>query len=139
MNSVYAKICNVQSGTIKINNRQIESTVRLYRWLTQVEVLATRANMAPAIRCRPNVAIPANPGGIGSNEPANLIGNPANLHVVWNGYEIGVGGNKSAKYFTKIEHSRVKYIYSHSMVFSKGVLERMIRMGTTCDAAIVRI
>ena len=138
MKSVYAKICNIQSGIIEINNRHIESTTKLYRWLMQVEVLATKAAMAPAVRHRPNVATSANPEGGGSYEPSNLTGNPPNLHVVWNDYERGVGGNKPAKYFTKTVCGRVKHMYYRRLVLWKGV-EKMIARGTICDTAIESI
>ena len=72
--------------------------------------------MAPAVRRRPNIASPANPGGIGSDEHANLTGNLPNLHGVWNDYESGVGGNKPVKYFTKTECGRVKHMYSCRLV-----------------------
>ena len=95
--------------------------------------------MAPApVRHRPNVATPANPGEIGSNEPANLTGNPPNIHVVWNDYETGVEGNTPAKYYTKTEHSRAKHMYSCRLLLWKAV-EMMMCRGTTSDAAIERI
>ena len=135
---MYANICNVQSGIIESNNWQIESTAKLCMRFTRVELLATRAAIAPAIRCRPGVVTPANPGGAGGDEPTNLTGNPPNFHVVWNDYETGIGGNKPAKYFTKTESGRVKHMYSRRLVLWKGV-GRMIARGTTCNAVIERI
>jgi len=92
--------------------------------------------MAPAARRRPEAI--ANPGGARTEEPATLSGCPRSLHVLWNEYETGIGGSEPAKYFTKEERGKVKHKYSRRLVLWKAV-ERMIRRGTDCDAAIQRI
>ena len=136
MCAVHAKICNIQIGVHDINNRQIESHAKLYNKLKRVELLATRSAMAPAARRRPEAI--ANPGGAGTEEPATLSGCPRSLHVLWNEYETGIGGSKPAKYFTKEDRGKVKHKYSRRLVLWKAV-ERMIRRGADCDAAIQRI
>jgi hypothetical protein len=42
--------------------------------------------------------------------------NPKNLFVLWQEYEIGLGGCKAAKLFTQEEQGRVKHKYSWQKV-----------------------
>jgi regulator of replication initiation timing len=47
---------------------------------------------------------------------ATLSPNPKNLFILWQEYEIGLGGRKAAKLFTREERGRVKHKYSRQKV-----------------------
>ena len=137
MNAVYAKLCSIQNKVDEVENRQITFISRFERKLQRVETLATRAAMTPISRRRP-VQRTTNPGGQGTDVPANLISCPRSLYALWNEYESGVGGNKPAKDFTRAERGKVKHMYSRRLVLWK-VVERLISRGASCDEAVHRI
>ena len=72
--------------------------------------------------------------------PAKLSGCPKTLHVLWDEWQNGIGGNKPAREFTRRERGqeKVKHLYSKRKKFWFCV-ERMLSNGTTLVVAIRRI
>jgi hypothetical protein len=89
-----------------------------------------RIAIQPARRVRNNNA----------NEIRNaaLPPNPRSLHVLWQEYEFGIGGRKSAKWFTTEERGRVKYSYYRRKVIWDRIAA-MIRAGWMSATAVDRI
>ena len=77
---------------------------------------------------------------------ARIVGNysttlskcPRTLHVLWQEYQFGIGGEKAARLYTAEERGRNKYNFSLRKPFW-DLVERMIRNGLTGQAAIHRI
>jgi len=70
--------------------------------------------------------------------PANLSPTPRNLHMLWQEWEHGIGGNKAAKLFTPEERGRVKHKYCRRRVIWKCI-ERQIARSVSYNVAIDRI
>jgi regulator of replication initiation timing len=69
---------------------------------------------------------------------ATLSPNPKNLFILWQEYEIGLGGRKAAKLFTREERGRVKHKYSRRKVVW-DCISNLVRAGLTAHLAIDRI
>ncbi len=57
------------------------------------------------------------------------------LHVLWDEYESGIGGNKAAREFTAMERGNVKFIYCRRKIVW-DVIDNMCNRGISSDAAI---
>lgn len=66
---------------------------------------------------------------------ATLMKNPRTLHLLWQEYEIGIGGRKPAKNFTVSERGRVKYAYYRRKIVWETIA-RLVRAGFTAQVAI---
>jgi hypothetical protein len=69
---------------------------------------------------------------------ATLSANPRSLHVLWEEYEIGIGGRRAAKLFTKDERDKVKHKY-HRRKMVWDLISTLVRGGLTAQVAIDRI
>lgn len=63
---------------------------------------------------------------------------PKTLYVLWQEYELGIGGRKPARLFNASERGKVKYNYSLRKVFW-NLCDRLIRRGHTSSTAIDKI
>ena len=72
------------------------------------------------------------------NPRAILMHSPRNLHVLWDEYVNGVGGNKPAKYFTRAERGRCKFKYSRRK-HVWDMVDGMVRAGIPSRDAVDRI
>ena len=69
---------------------------------------------------------------------AELMPRPSDVYVLWDEYNVGVGGRKPARLFTRQEKGRVKHKYCRR----KGVwdtLSVLINAGLTREAACARL
>ena len=74
-------------------------------------------------------------------EPKNhssLSKTPKTLFVLWQEFEVGIGGRKPARLFTRVERGRVKCLYCRRKVLWEAVA-RLVRAGFTAHVAIDRI
>ena len=75
----------------------------------------------------------------GHRDPrALLTPNPRTLHVLWDEYIRGIGGNKPAREFTRAERGPVKHKYSRRKVFW-DLVEELCRAGHSSNDVIDRI
>jgi hypothetical protein len=63
---------------------------------------------------------------------------PKTLFVLWQEFEVGIGGRKPARLFTRVERGRVKCLYCRRKVLWEAVA-RLVRAGYTAHVAIDRI
>jgi hypothetical protein len=74
----------------------------------------------------------------GMDPRALLTPNPRTLHVLWEEWIRGVGGNKPAREFTRVERGRAKYKYSRRKnVWT--VISKMVNAGLSAHEAIERL
>jgi hypothetical protein len=74
-----------------------------------------------------------------SATPASLSPNPKNLFELWQEYQAGIGGRKAAKLFTQSERGgKVKHKY-HRRKVVWSMVDGLVRLGLTADAAIDQI
>ena len=75
----------------------------------------------------------------GSVHPrAILMRSPRSLHVIWDEYVNGVGGNKPAKFFTRAERGTCKCIYSRRK-HVWDMVDGLVRSGVPARDAVDRI
>ena len=74
----------------------------------------------------------------GTNYVSTLSSTPRTLHVLWQEYKFGLGGQKAARLFTAVERGKVKYTYHRRKVVWDIILMR-IRAGNTAQIAEDRI
>ena len=105
--------------------------------LDDTTAVATPAASAAANEVRDAVAAGRNEQLPGPGV-AILSRNPRDLHVLWQEYEFGIGGNKPAKYFTPEERGSCKHKY-HRRKLIWDRLTLMIRNGYTPQTAIHKL
>jgi hypothetical protein len=69
---------------------------------------------------------------------SSLSKTPKTLFVLWQEWEVGIGGRKPAKLFTRVERGRVKFIYCRRKILWETVA-MLVRAGYTAHTAIERI
>ena len=79
----------------------------------------------------------ANPA-IGVPFASTLSPNPRTIHLLWVEYEIGIGGRKPARDFTRVERGRVKHKY-HRRKLIWDCVSRLVRAGLTAQVACDRM
>ena len=72
------------------------------------------------------------------NPRAILMRSPRNLHVIWDEFINGTGGNKPAKFFTRAERGTCKFVYSRRKHIW-DMVEGLVRAGVPSRDAIDRI
>ena len=76
--------------------------------------------------------------GVHQVNNASLSRTPRSLYILWQEYEVGIGGQKPAKLFTPSERGKVKVVYcKRKVVWDK--ISALVRAGYTSDAAIDKI
>ena len=65
----------------------------------------------------------------------SLLPNPRDLFVLWQEYEVGVGGRKAAKLFTRVEKGKVMFKYCRRKIVWECI-HRLVRSGHSSDSAI---
>ena len=69
---------------------------------------------------------------------ADLSPTPRTLYVLWQEYQVGIGGRKAARLFTREERGKVKHKY-HRRKVVWDLISRLIRAGLTAQVACDRI
>ena len=70
--------------------------------------------------------------------PANLTQHPRSLYILWQEWELGIGGRKAARLFTAKERGRVKCTFTRRKA-AWDAIENLVRSGLTADRAIDRL
>jgi hypothetical protein len=94
------------------------------------EAIATSTASVPQEELGPRQARPS--------FECSLMPNPRDLFVLWQEYEVGVGGRKAAKLFTRVEKGQVKFKYCRRKIVW-DCIHRLVRSGHTSDNAIDEI
>jgi hypothetical protein len=69
---------------------------------------------------------------------STLSPTPRSVYILWQEYEVGIGGRKPARLFTPVERGKVKYTY-HRRKVVWDVIAMRVRAGDTAQVAIDRI
>ena len=69
---------------------------------------------------------------------AVLVRSPRTLHQLWDEYIKGIGNNKPAKDFTRLERGRHKFVYCRRKIVW-DVVANLVRAGVPASEAIGRI
>ena len=70
--------------------------------------------------------------------PANLTQQPRTLYILWQEWELGIGGRKAARSFTAEERGRVKHTFTRRKA-AWDAISNLVRSGLTADRAIDRL
>jgi hypothetical protein len=73
-----------------------------------------------------------------ANYVSTLSPTPRSLYILWQEYEVGIGGRKPARLFTPVERGKVKYSY-HRQKVVWDVIATQVRAGDTAMIVIDRI
>ncbi len=73
-----------------------------------------------------------------ANYVSTLSPTPRSRYILWQEYEVGIGGRKPARLFTPAERGKVKYSY-HRRKVVWDVIASLVRAGDTAQVAIDRI
>ena len=78
-------------------------------------------------------------GGNGGAGPvAALSSTPRDLYVLWQEYQVGIGGRKAARMFSSFERGRVKHKFTRRKVVW-STIDKLVRGGLNANVAIDRI
>ena len=121
----------------RINDRLIRIETTHTNGLAQVNANIGRIAHWPAQPIQNNNEnLPERLGGV---EPtATLSSCPRTLYVLWQEWEVGIGGRKAARLFTARERGRVKYSYHRRKVVWDAI-QHQVYVGHTAERAIDRI
>ena len=137
-NAIYAKVASISLKVTEMQNQQIAHIADVDRRLRRLTQMVRGIAVAPARRragpLRARVGAPI----IADARPAVLSAHPRTLHLMWEEYTNGIGGNKAARDFTAQERGRCKYKYSRRLVVWKCI-ERLVVRGNTLNMAFRRI
>ena len=124
------KISNAASAGA-VSARSVAPAVSARATPGAIRAAPTAARATPAFR-----SIPLDfRASLADGRPAVLMRNPWDLHVLWQEYAFGVGGNKPAKYFTRKERTSCRPTYGNRKIFWDH-LTFMIQNGHTPLTAI---
>ena len=131
-NMMYAKVTGIARDVVEVKNTQASQYAETHRQMRRLERNVNRVATVPGTRVR--IVGGGNAGGV-RVKPANLVGAIKDLHVLWNEYESGIGGNKPAREFTAQERGKVKFTYCRRKIVC-DVIDNMCNRGISSDAAI---
>ena len=129
-NAVHARLHALEVSKISFREEIHRNQQETARLLHMVNCNVTRIAVQPGVRRANNNNNAAEPGGL-----AVLSANPRTLHVLWQEYNVGIGGRKPARLFTAQERGRSRYKY-HRRKVVWDVIARLVRSGRTAQTAI---
>ena len=139
--------CKLDEFKNEFNVQQVTTNTLLRKMTNAISRLSQMPQVAAAAggqegrqrRTIANNAVGDAPGATGDQGYMTTLSScPRTLYVLWNEYEVGIGGRKAAKLFNSAERGRVKHKYSLRKVFWDQVI-KMIRRGYTAHTAIDKI
>lgn len=141
--SMYAKTAFSTRAIEEIQNQHRSDMAELRREFRAVKSILRTLETRPAIAfgagaARRMIPTPIRQGAPTPSRPATLPRAPRTLAALWDVYQNGVNGSKSARDFTDRERGQVKSKYCRWLPFWK-CMDRLIRGGTNVSEAIRRI
>ena len=137
-----AQIHMIQSRVDDFKNEICSTLATHKRFMVTMNQNIRRIAIQPVVRSSVNTGAQQSSSlsilRTATSRQVKLTKSPPNLHVLWNEYETGLGGQKAAKFYTDRERGANKCTYSRRKVFWDAV-ELLIQRNHTAETAIDRI
>ena len=132
--TILSRLDQLREYTVQMDQRQNLQMNRMHR---SIHRIALQPVQRPAHIGGVDAAVDGGQetDGMVSRLNATLVKNPRSLHIIWQEYELGIGGRKPAKNFTAAERGRVKYAYYRRKIVWETI-SGLVRAGHTAQVAI---